>query len=977
MSNATFTFGRFNPPTEEGHGKLVSAVQQHAEKTGGEHYIFPSHSQDAKKNPMSHEDKVGAMKKLFPKANVVSHPDVRTALDAMKHLESKGHKHVTMVVGSDRVDEFHGLLNKYREKEYPGIKKVSVVSAGNRDPDAEGAEGMSASKLRGLVAAGKKDEFISHYSNAKVGKEIHDKVKAGMEAAPKKKLKESVGIFLLGGPGSGKDYVLKNIFSRFDLMEVQIDQVLTGAAKNLFEQGTNVVINGGDAEKIQLVKMMYEDYTFDHVFVSVTNKVSRQRNEGLKQPLAESKRIEKFLKAEKMVASFEDAFVFNNSLNLNESSEMEKIFFAAQIEKLLERVVGLGLELMTTPDPKTFTVVKEQGFEPMSPFQKRREKNLARARQAEKQNRVRDKEIITHQNAHVHDAAKGTMEEGLKDACWKGYEAIGTKKKNGKKVPNCVPVKEHIVKVGNKFRLVSKSTGKNLGTYDTKAGAEKRERQVQYFKHMGEATEDKPLPLKLKHLPRSGNITAVKKIQDQNKKAAEDVGAVQEDINTLFEMQLAGTDEYRQHAIAMTPGQTQEIQDATANLGKTENQDQSSEGCGCSGNCGCGGACRGECSCEGCGGRNASPIRGLKELRSKISEAKKAKVTKVGEDGVDFTPTVKTKRASTALKAVGKGYDSTMSGVPITSTGTGYYNTTGMTAVEEQADDNHAMYHEFAQFCCDHHGLEEAPTLNLHDDPEWTTQNGTFGHYTPSTNTINLSITGRHPMDIMRTLAHEITHAYQNSQSPLPPEAGETGSDWENHANAEAGVIMRKWRDVKPEAFKAMMESATLSESVEYHLQNKISFTENVFRPGSENFFAMISEAKRLYAEGKYKPVDEYEQDLLESNVGEKAIYEGKEVILDFPFQETLNEDDETGGHGIGKPFRSHGGGAVYVKNSKGNVIKVNFSQSGMKKRYNEPGRVRSFIARHHCLTNKDRTSASYWACRWPRYFSDTGQQWW
>ena len=91
MSNATFTFGRFNPPTEEGHGKLVSAVQNHAEKTGGEHYIFPTHSQDKKKNPMSHEDKVGAMHKLFPSANVVSHDKVRTVVDAMKHLESKGH----------------------------------------------------------------------------------------------------------------------------------------------------------------------------------------------------------------------------------------------------------------------------------------------------------------------------------------------------------------------------------------------------------------------------------------------------------------------------------------------------------------------------------------------------------------------------------------------------------------------------------------------------------------------------------------------------------------------------------------------------------------------------------------------------------------------------------------------------------------------------------------------------------------------
>ena len=170
-------------------------------------------------------------------------------------------------------------------------------------------------------------------------------------------------------------------------------------------------------------------------------------------------------------------------------------------------------------------------------------------------------------------------------------------------------------------------------------------------------------------------------------------------------------------------------------------------------------------------------------------------------------------------------------------------------------------------------------------------------------------------------------------------------------------------------------------------------------------FFELIGEAKRLYKEGKYTPADEYEKDLLESDIGEIAEYEGKLVVLDYPVQEGLEEcwsgyaqkgmkkkgdkmvpncvpvneeegSDPTGGHGIGKPFRHGGGGAVYVRSGDG-VRKVNFSQSGMKKRYNEPGRVRSFVARHHCLTNKDKTSASYWACRWPRYFSDSGQTWW
>ena len=198
--------------------------------------------------------------------------------------------------------------------------------------------------------------------------------------------------------------------------------------------------------------------------------------------------------------------------------------------------------------------------------------------------------------------------------------------------------------------------------------------------------------------------------------------------------------------------------------------------------------------------------------------------------------------------------------------------------------------------------------------------------------------------------------------------------------------------------------AANMNEAIEYHIANQISLVENVYRPGSDMFFAMLFEAKRLYSEGNYTPKDEYEQDLLESDIGEVAEYEGQPVVLDFPFEEDLEEcwkgytqkgmkkkgdkmvpncvpmneeGDPTKGKGIGKPFRSGGGGAVYVRSGKGNIIKVNFSQSGMRKRINEPARVRSFIARHHCLTNKDRTSASYWACRWPRYFSNTGQRWW
>jgi len=321
MSHAVFTFGRFNPPTESGHGKLVKAVQDHADKVGGEHYIFPSHSQDPKKNPLSHKDKVGAMKKMFKGANVVSHPDVKNAIHALKHLESKGHTHATMVVGDDRVHEFHKLLHAYNGKEY-NFKSIHVKSAGHRDPDAEGAEGMSASKLRGLAKSGKRDEFISHYSNKKVGAEIHDKVKKAMN--------ESKAMFILGGPGSGKDYVINNILKRYDMVEVQMDQILNGFAKHLIEKNASLLINGNaDADKIQLVKSILEGYEFSHTVVTVTNKVSRERNATRDRPLNEQTRIRKWLDASNI--QLPNTFIFNNSINLLEANAIELGSFQSQI----------------------------------------------------------------------------------------------------------------------------------------------------------------------------------------------------------------------------------------------------------------------------------------------------------------------------------------------------------------------------------------------------------------------------------------------------------------------------------------------------------------------------------------------------------------------------------------------------------------------------------------------------------------------
>ena len=146
----TFTFGRFNPPTV-GHEKLIDATKSASNR---EYRVYASKTQDPTKNPLEYEKKVKWMKKMFPKhkSKIMSGGNYRNALDVAVKLHDEGFLHLTMVVGSDRVREFNTLLKKYNGVESThglyDFKTIKVKSAGERDPDAEGVSGMSASKMR-------------------------------------------------------------------------------------------------------------------------------------------------------------------------------------------------------------------------------------------------------------------------------------------------------------------------------------------------------------------------------------------------------------------------------------------------------------------------------------------------------------------------------------------------------------------------------------------------------------------------------------------------------------------------------------------------------------------------------------------------------------------------------------------------------------------------------------------------------------
>jgi len=161
---AVFTFGRFNPPTT-GHEKLIDALAREQKKNpGAPMYVFPSHSNDPKKNPLPHALKVAYMKKMFRKyAKNITVSSARNVFEVATFLHNKGHRAVVMVVGSDRVNEFDRLLNEYNGVQgkhgYYGFDNIEVISAGERDPDAEGVEGMSASKMRAAAVEGDYESF--------------------------------------------------------------------------------------------------------------------------------------------------------------------------------------------------------------------------------------------------------------------------------------------------------------------------------------------------------------------------------------------------------------------------------------------------------------------------------------------------------------------------------------------------------------------------------------------------------------------------------------------------------------------------------------------------------------------------------------------------------------------------------------------------------------------------------------------------
>lgn len=236
----TIAFGRFNPP-HLGHLQLMDTAAASAEQEGSDYMIIPSRSQDKKKNPLDADTKVSVMRQMFPQHSerIMNDANTRTIFDVLKKAHNDGYTNVRIVGGADRVKEFEKLSNNYNGNLYQ-FDNIDVVSAGDRDPDSEGVEGLSASRMRLAASEGDFKTFRSGMPpemKPKEARAIFDTVRASMgvqdqvsevwEIAPKfdqKTLREN--------------YINDKIFQIGRLIE----NLNTGLIGRIIRRGTNYLI---------------------------------------------------------------------------------------------------------------------------------------------------------------------------------------------------------------------------------------------------------------------------------------------------------------------------------------------------------------------------------------------------------------------------------------------------------------------------------------------------------------------------------------------------------------------------------------------------------------------------------------------------------------------------------------------------------------------------------------------------------------
>ena len=460
-----FAFGRFNPPTI-GHLKLMDKVKS----ASSDYKIYLSRSEDPKKNPLGAREKLDLMKRMFPQhaRNIAINPS-NNVLDILTKLYDTHHR-VIMVAGSDRVREFDTLLNRYNNVKsrhgYYYFEDIKVISAGDRDPDAEGAAGMSASKMRAAAAKGDLEAFKSGLpgSSKGNGERIMTQVRKGMKLAASYKMETYKPITSVEGfeQEQVRDlYVRDMIFNINDKVDY-IKEDIKGTVKR---RGTNYIViedNNNNLHKAWIWDCLpiaadreievreYNtniDYGFEAVSEMTENKISQ----------SEINNLERF--ADRILNKYGVDIEFTRHFvdRLNDARNNPSIK-VAELQKFFKKIQKNKARNIIKQNDQTDAVLKDMETNLNLPV-----KIIKRGNEFEVINKTimrktnfhvgssktiryedktqQDKDAKTEPSKHTKKFRQmyGETKKNLQDACWVGYKQVGMKKKGNRQVPNCVP----------------------------------------------------------------------------------------------------------------------------------------------------------------------------------------------------------------------------------------------------------------------------------------------------------------------------------------------------------------------------------------------------------------------------------------------------------------------------------------------------------------------------------------------------------
>jgi sulfur relay (sulfurtransferase) DsrC/TusE family protein len=958
--SVVFSFGRFNPPTT-GHEKLLKAASKIATAQGADLKVYPSQSQDPKKNPLSFTDKVKFMRKMFRTyaKSISSDKTIKTSFDVIVKLYDQGYTDVTMVVGGDRVAEFDKLLNKYngvkgRHGFYEFEGGVKIKSAGNRaDPDSDAAktmsaDAMSASVLRKLASEGDFEEFKKGVPDTLGDKDkrvLFNKIRTGMKLAAINEMFE----LLFGEALLNEEEMISEKAPPDAEIEKWLEKPETKAEfKDRYGNDWEKVMYA-TAWKMHKDKSKEEEWNIDEELDE--EYAPADINDLFEEEFKDYRSLSFDLLREKVVVT--------------EEGEITKAHLNA-IEKYADKLfnkVGIDVE---------FT----RHF-------------------LDRVNDARNKKQIT--NAELVRLFKQTYAKYGKKIAKLGPDAEAVL--NDIRTDVNMPFVLKWDAKNNELDMVAKTVmrKKDFKTPDQKLvidgvaqdkdieDREGSQPKKYYAGDMSKSTKEKRAAhfAKGKSGPAPGDASAKTKPSKHTKKYQQMFGEVAELFDELDEAKIKGlVDKAEKTGISygilkkvydrgMAAFKTGHRPGATAQqwaFARVNSFVTKGKGTWGKADADLAAKVRGE-EVEGVNKKTVKTIR-----EAHIAEVTSNDLPDMGDEDpykdvqVRFVPyavkikgfpefylySVSVSKVRSAIRMTLKRMDDIEYIERVTDAEVrGEYRQRAYDPGKLQAKDDNLKVRQDAYYRESYgYGSDELVKAYKKTTP------GELEEATPRW--IKELIAKYFAKNKYEKAAQGLLRYVDKMEKEKP---GRHGLDF------YAGEILRftnSKMDAKILAKTARKILAT--EAIFYAKDNNLSLHE-IYRPHSDMYYQIFETARELDAQ-----VDGTDKYLLEqTNIGEWERYDGEFVPLDIPLVE--NWIDEEKDVELGKPKR---GGSkkfyVYVKNDKGNVIKVSFGDtSGLKAKINNKDAAKSFAARHQCDTKKDRTTPGYWACRLPMYAKELG----